>query len=124
MFDELVRRKEALRPAKRRHVWPLSTLAAFTAGIKNTLRRTLSGVGSRQAHRFNDPDYLTGSPAPLFNAIAVNKIVMEACRRSPEVAQYIRAVNKQGRHRITAFENDQLLRILAVLDRHENSASP
>lgn len=123
VFDDLVKRKEALQPKRRRDVRPLSGLAAVTAAISHAVHKALAGGGSRRANTLNDLDFLTGSPEALFNSIAVNKIMMEACSRSPEVEQYIRAVNARGRYNITAFENDKLLKILAALDRYESSAS-
>jgi len=62
---------------------------------------------------------LTGPPCGLYPPIAVNKIMMEASERSPEVKQYLNAVNAGGRYAISAFENQQFLKILGVLDRIE-----
>lgn len=63
---------------------------------------------------------LTCPPGGLFPPIAVNKIMMEASERSPEVKQYLKAVNAGGRNAISTFENQQFIKILGVLDRIES----
>lgn len=63
--------------------------------------------------------YLLKPQGVLFSSVAINKIVLEASDRSPEVADYIAKVNAGGRYVFGGFEIKQFLRVLALLDAFE-----
>lgn len=92
----------------------LLAVASFASLVIYALKKRSKVNAERQRLRI-----LTGPPGGLFPPIAVNKIMMEAYQRSPEVKRYINAVNAGGRHAISAFENQQFIKILGVLDRIE-----
>ncbi|NMT63472.1 hypothetical protein [Marinobacter orientalis] len=129
VFSNLVQRKKSLRLMTGRNVLLFSCIVGVTVilGIAVHWVFALAGVmvaliflskkRSQLASKRMEIDRLIGEPSALFNSIAVNKIMMEACSRSAEVERYLRAVNKHGRYKITQFENDKMVKILAALDR-------
>lgn len=70
-------------------------------------------------------DLLIGPPSEAFPQIAVNKIIMEGCERSPFIDRYMKAIQKSGRGwgRVTGFENRIFCLILGQLDRKERQAA-
>lgn len=131
VYDKLVKNRESLRLMTVADVLLIICILAFTAWLSVEVHWLMALVGAVVLLVFwgkkrlnlvraqREIDFLIGDPSEIFNSIAVNKIMMEACDRSAEVGRYLRAVNHQGRYRITAFENDVMVRILGALDRHE-----
>ncbi|SNC59311.1 hypothetical protein SAMN04487881_0031 [Marinobacter sp. es.048] len=131
VFEDLVRMRTSLRLLKKSDALLLALVLCGTVTLGITVHWVFGLAGaflvlfllgkkrSRLADTRNSIDKLIGEPDRLFNSIAVNKIMMEAFDRSPQVAEYLRTMERNGRRKLTYFETEMLIKILAALDREE-----